>query len=245
MKQLKPFIAGLVIFLAMASQANSQVLIGLLFGEKLNKGPIEFGLNVFENISKTSLDNNSSYRYKIGFGLYLDYKLSKNWVIAGSLCFASPKGEKAFDATDPQFKRPPNQEVDSLILLSKTERTFNYFDLPITFNYRAFDRIGLGFGGYVSLLSKAIDYYEFEADDGKITYERSILADMNRIDYGVIGSIHYHFKGDPGAQIRVSYNLGLADLFRDSPKGNGNNQTMQAGVLIPIKFGLSSSDAAE
>jgi hypothetical protein len=245
MKQYKAKTVAIIILLALANHAKSQVLIGLLFGDKLNKGPIEFGLNVFENISKTSIDNNSSNRYKFGFGLFMDYKLNENWVVAGSLCFASPKGEKEFDTKDPQFKRPKNQTVDSLIVLSNTERTLNYFELPITFNYRAFGRIGIGFGGYVSMLSKAVDHYVFEEGDEKLTYERSILAEMYRLDYGISGGLHYHFKGNPGAQIRVNYNLGLADLFKDSRNGNGHNEAIQAGVLIPIKFGLTSSELTE
>ena len=60
-------------------QANSQVLIGLLFGEALNRGPIEFGLNIIGNNSYTTIDNGSIRRNKLGFGLYMDYKFSDNF----------------------------------------------------------------------------------------------------------------------------------------------------------------------
>ena len=50
--------------------------------------------------------------------------------------------------------------------------------------------------------------------------------------------LHYHFKGDPGAQIRINYQLGFAELFKDGALPNAYNETFQLAVLISIKFGL-------
>ena len=41
---LKKFLFLIIIAFIGVQQLQSQVIIGLLFGEKLNKGPIEFGL---------------------------------------------------------------------------------------------------------------------------------------------------------------------------------------------------------
>ena len=70
----------LIIFLILlsVSSANSQVLIGLLFGDKLNSPKTEFGLNGIYNTNTLSdISDPKNYR-SYGFGLYLDYKISDN-----------------------------------------------------------------------------------------------------------------------------------------------------------------------
>jgi len=226
-----------IIIIGFAQQTKSQVIIGLLFGEKLNKGPIEFGLNLAANQSTTSINNGSTYRTKLGFGLYLDYKINENLILSGAFFFSSPKGEKEFNESDPLYAL-----TDSLFSGSKTERIMNYFEFPLIFKYRAFKRVGIGFGGYVSYLVNAHDQYHLSGNDGDIVHQRSILPDLNRFDYGLIGNLHYHFKGNPGSQIQFNYLYGLGDILRNGDFSQGSNETYQLSVLIPIKFGVLPSE---
>ena len=234
----KKIIVG-ILFLTLIGiqQIQSQVLIGLLFGEKLNKGPIEFGVNVIGNSSATTLDNGASNRNKLGFGLYLDYKMSEKFIFSTGFFFASPKGQVNFNETDPYYLL-----TDSLFAGANTERILNYFEVPLLLEIRPIPNWGIGVGGYVSIMTRAYDYYKVSQDngDGDILHERSILENMNRLDYGLTGSIHYHFKGDPGSKIRVSYMLGLNNILKDSDV-NVYNEVFRIGWLIPIKFGLASS----
>jgi len=225
--------------LILVKQVNSQILIGLLFGEALNKGPIEFGLDIIANSSKTTIDNGSDNRNRLGFGLYLDYKIADKLILSGSFFFASPKGESNFNENDPLY-----DITDTLLTGSSTKRDLNYFDFPVTIEYRPFSSIGIGFGGYISYLMSANDYYKvtLEGNEGNVVHERSILSEMNRFDYGLIGNVHYHFKGDPGAQIMIKYMYGLADILKNGDNGNGSNETFQIGVMIPIKFGIVPSE---
>ncbi len=223
----------LIALMGFAKQADSQVLIGLLFGDKLNKGPIEFGLDLIINRSMTTIDNGSEPNSRLGFGLYMDYKFSNNLILSGSLFFASPKGEKNFNDKDPLYNL-----TDSLWVGSNTLRELNYFEFPVMIEYRAYDRIGLGVGGYISYMTNAHDYYELSTDDGDITHRRSIMSNLNRLDYGVMAGLHYHFDGEPGSQIQLTYTRGLAELLKDGSKGNGYNEVWQLGIMIPIKFGV-------
>ena len=60
-----------IIILIFAFSANSQVLIGLLFGDKLNSPKTEFGLQAIINHSTIS-DISDSENYRgYGFGLFL------------------------------------------------------------------------------------------------------------------------------------------------------------------------------
>lgn len=234
---MKKIIAGLFTIIIIASApVKSQVIIGLLFGEKLNNGNIEFGLNGIINYSNIDgLDNGGSPRSKFGFGLYLDYKISDKFILATSFFFASPKGQVNFNATDPFFTTPDSTLFPPADLT--TERVLNYFELPIMLEYRPMPNVGLGFGGYISVLTKAQDYYANTFNDIDASYVVDIRDDMNRLDYGLMGSVHFHFNGDPGSQIRLSYMLGLNELFKE-PYAAAYNETFQLAVLIPIKFGV-------
>ncbi len=67
----------LIILLTSVGQiAYSQMLIGLLFGDKLNNEKLEFGLNVSVNNTTISNSVNQTGFKSIGFGLYLDYKIT-------------------------------------------------------------------------------------------------------------------------------------------------------------------------
>src|ERR1700755_924540 len=84
MKQLKKhfkicFITGLI-FLS-ASKANSQVIIALLFGDKLNSDKLEFGLSGGLNQSDISNFPDAKSKSAFNLGLYLNAKLSGNWFL--------------------------------------------------------------------------------------------------------------------------------------------------------------------
>ena len=233
----KIIIVTLFLTIAGIQQIKSQVLIGLLFGEKLNKGPIEFGVNVIGNSSNTTISSGADNRNKLGFGLYLGYKMSEKFIFSTGFFFASPKGQVNFGESDPYYYL-----TDSLFAGANTERVLNYFEVPLLLEIRPIPRWGIGVGGYLSIMTRAYDYYKVSRDngDGDILHERSILENMNRFDYGLTGSVHYHFKGEPGSKIRFSYMLGLTNILKDSDI-NSYNEVFRIGWLIPIKFGLASS----
>ena len=61
----------------LVTQASSQVIIALLFGEKLNKGQMEFGLMLsptFCNITNIESETRTAF----GLSLYLTFKQSEN-----------------------------------------------------------------------------------------------------------------------------------------------------------------------
>src|SRR5215471_614597 len=62
-------------------QVNSQVLIALLFGEKLNSGGLEFGLTGGLSVSDISNISDAKTKTGLNLALYFNIKLNDKWYI--------------------------------------------------------------------------------------------------------------------------------------------------------------------
>ena len=228
----------LIIFLILlsVSSANSQVLIGLLFGDKLNSPKTEFGLNGIYNTNTLSdISDPKNYR-SYGFGLYLDYKISDKWIFSPSLFFKSPKGVRNFNKEE-SFS---GYLADSVFTNANTIRKMNYVEIPILIRYQFSPRIGLAVGFDMGFLTSVADIISYNEYDGTFTYKKDVRDQFNSINFEAIAGLHYHFKGDPGAQIRLNYLYGLTNVYKEETGREGYTRTIQIGVMIPIKFGIGS-----
>ena len=102
----KILLFSLLSFLLIPS-ARSQVLIALIFGDKLNTPNIEFGLNVGANF--TTMTNYPAAKYKTGLniGLYFNFKLTDHWYLHPELLFLNQMGSRGInnrDLPDPQLQ---------------------------------------------------------------------------------------------------------------------------------------------
>jgi hypothetical protein len=76
MKYLKDFkLLGVIVLLFLGHAANSQVLISLLLGDKLNSGGIEFGLDGGFSLSSLSGVEPSQAHSDFNLGFYFDIRM--------------------------------------------------------------------------------------------------------------------------------------------------------------------------
>ena len=73
------FVISTVIALGIAVNANSQVLIALIFGDKLNSPSLEFGLTAGLSLSTINNIPEAKYRSALNLGLYFDVRIKDNW----------------------------------------------------------------------------------------------------------------------------------------------------------------------
>ncbi len=228
------------LWLTLVPLAQSQVLIGLLFGDKLNNDRIEFGFNVSANLSTIDGLAQAKRKGDLGFGLFLDIKLSEKWIASPSFFFVSRKGARDFAVSDQLYPLP-----DTLQGSYDSQRTLQYFELPVMINYRFAKKFGIGLGFDLAYLNVARDYYVGDTENGTISVTHNIRGDVKHLDFGLVAGLHYHFKGNPGAQIRLNYIYGITNIFRDKNSRKGYNRTLQMGVMIPIKFGMGKGKDEE
>src|SRR4051812_2346334 len=132
-KKYKPVLLIALIFLA-ASKADGQVIIALLFGDKLNSDKLEFGLS--GGLNKSYLSNVADAKAKTGFilGLYLDLKLNKSWYLRLE---AVPKFPTGVSRLKPYSLDSP--ELDTLLKNGDVTRKIKNIALPMLVRYKLND----------------------------------------------------------------------------------------------------------
>ena len=128
MKQIL-FLAAL--FLASGS-VQSQVLISLVFGDKLNTGKIEFGLDGGLNMANLSGIDPASSANNFNLGFYFDLKLKNpSWMLHTGVIVKFTMGAK-----DLAVYSLDNPDLDKSFAGGSVERRLGYFNVPILMKYK-------------------------------------------------------------------------------------------------------------
>jgi hypothetical protein len=121
---------GFLIFITFfcITTAQSQVLISLIFGDKLNSEFLEFGLEGGANFSTISNMGSSALNPGFNLGFYFDLKSRKNpaWMINTGVIVKSPMG-----AQDIPVYSLNDENLDNTFAGGHVNREIRYFNVPI------------------------------------------------------------------------------------------------------------------
>src|SRR4051812_14156587 len=155
----------LLILTTCTTLVHSQVLIALLFGDKLNSGNLEFGLTGGLNVSKISNFYNTKARGGLNLGLYFNIKLNDRWYIHSE---AVPKFPTGATKLKPYSLNDAN--LDSLLSTGDVTRKIKNITVPLLIRYRIKNKFFAEAGPQIGLRTKAKDFFE----SGDLTYENKI-----------------------------------------------------------------------
>ncbi len=194
--------------------AHSQVLITLIFGDKLNTDKLEFGL--IGGLTASTLRNvadNPDAKYLSGFnlGFYFDIKLTEALFLNTGVLVKSPMGASGI------MPYPlGDSDLDSVLVDSQVNRRLRYFHVPILARYYLAKPIFFIEGGaQVALMNKAFDEFTldvFEKED--LVFKKDIIDQLNRIDAGLIGGLGFKLQKKLGMTIGARYYAGLLDIVK-------------------------------
>ena len=227
----KYIIASLLIFCSVSS-IHSQILISLIFGDKLNSEKLEFGLDGGLALCDIANLQESDVRPAFNLGFYFDFRLnqSSTLFIHTGVIVKSPAGTQGLTPYP-----TGNQELDILMTEGEVQRRFNCFYVPGLLRYR------FPFSGFVEagpqagLLSKAQDHFITKLKSKKdLVYKEKIIDDYNRIDFGFTVGLGYKFLNGEGMAIGARYYWGLVDILKDSAVPAQYNRIGYLFVGIPI-----------
>src|SRR5690606_19302913 len=139
-----------LIFLLSSSYANSQVLISLLLGDKLNSDGMEFGLETGYNFASISgMDSHKSLgSFNIGF--YFDIRMDEPWYFYTGVLVKSRLGGHKLSAEDLEFLQVYlYPEADDY------SQKLNYFLVPTLIKYKMDNHIYFEAGPQFGLMHKA------------------------------------------------------------------------------------------
>ena len=223
------------LFLIMSvSMVQSQVLISLLFGDKLNSETIKFGLDGGVNFSSISGIGSQRMLVSWNLGFYFDFKLKKSphWYLHTGVLVKSTMG-----ARDIEYTSVKDPEMDSLFMVGTIDRKLNYFNVPILIKYKLDNGLFFEAGPMLSLLYKGYDVYETEYLGEDLTLGVSTKDSLNRLDVGIEAGIGYYLKKRDGVYVGIRYYQGLRNVRRGASQLSQLNSTLFIYASIPIGAG--------
>jgi len=234
---------GLLLLIALLclAPAHSQVLISLIFGDKLNSPFLEFGLEGGANFSTITDLNSSGTEPGFNLGFYFDIRSKKNpaWMINTGVIVKSPMGAHGL----PVYSLN-DVNLDNTFAGGSVNREIRYFNVPILLKYQFKNRIYLKTGPQFGLLAKAFDEFKKEVNKDDVVYKKNIRDQIRVIDAGVALGAGYHMNVGNGLNVTVQYYYGLVPVMKgDGP--NVYNRSLYVTAGIPIGKGKAAQRRAD
>ena len=214
-------------FVLVGLTAQSQVLISLLLGDKLNSDGLEFGLETGVNWSKISDFESSNALGTWNIGFYFDIRMKNQWYLYTGVLVKSKLGLDELSQNDLQLLNttiyPENGDYSQKI---------NYFLVPALAKYKFDNHMYLEAGPQFGLMYKAWVEYNSDIDGREARIKESNKDLFNTFDAGLTFGLGYTlFKGE-GMTIGAKYYLGMVDVYKDI--SGTKNSAFFLKVNIPI-----------
>ncbi|TYA56686.1 outer membrane beta-barrel protein [Formosa maritima] len=229
----------LIILLFSGYQTHSQVLISLLFGDKLNSENIEFGLDGGADFSSLKgISSNTSPNFYLGF--YFDINIKKNpqWVFNTGVIVKSTMG-----AEDIAVYSLNDADLDAAFEGGSIQRKINYFNVPLVIKRKLGNHFYGGLGTMLGLRYKAHDVFTNKVKDKEdLNYKLDIKDQTTALDAGLMASVNYKILTNMGMNINLKYYYGLVNINKNDAEGKQYNRSVYLGIGIPIGSGKNKKD---
>jgi hypothetical protein len=214
-----------------AGSVKSQVLIALVFGDKLNTPNIEFGLNVGGNFSTLANHPDAKYKTGLNLGLYFNFKLGDHLYLHPEFQFMNQMGTRGVDNRD----LPGNDWDDETL---ETVREINYLTLVFLPRYKLTNQLFFEAGIRGSFLLSADDIWMVKPEErSELYYKDFIRPDLHNFDVGVDTGLGFKFGKGEGVNLSLRYSYGFLNILRDSSEPAEYNRAFHVQVGIPIGVG--------
>ena len=223
-----------IVFLMTVSTANAQVLISLLFGDALNTGKVEFGLDGGINlVSMDGIDEPKKLTaWNLGF--YFDIKLNDPaWMIHTGVIVKSTMGTR----NSPLYSLN-DADLDSAFIGGSVTTRLQYFNVPVMLKYKFNNHFFVEGGIMLGLLHTASDeFINSIQDTDDLSFERNVRKSYHPLDGGLMIGAGYRLLGGNGMNLGIRYYHGLVDVYIDDNTPNVYNRALYFSVGIPIGAG--------
>jgi hypothetical protein len=222
----------LIVLILFGYSAQSQILISILLGDKLNTGKIEFGLDGGLNLSTIQGIDEAKMFSGFNIGFYFDIKIFKNpqWMLNTGVIVKSTQGTDGL----PVYSLN-NPALDSSFIGGSVSKRNQYFNVPIEIKYLFKNRIYAKAGIMAGLRYKATDKFKNSiTDDDDLNFEVDTKDDYHPLDFGFVAGAGYRLMGGNGMNLGVQYYQGIVDISIDDSTPNMYNSGFYFTVGIPI-----------
>jgi len=216
------------LLLSFITPCRSQVLISIIFGDKLNSDKMIFGLMLGNGWNDLTGYSTSTMQSNFNLGLFLNLKLRHKFSLdfnALAKYKLGAKGLPVYSLNDPL--------IDSIFQYGSIQRTISYLGLVATLQYRCWKDLCIELGPQVILRTKARDIFKTAHESGDLKFEKDIASSLTRFDFGAMGGISWQFNKGTGVRIAARYYAGLIDIA-PSEAGMNATRSIQVNAFIPV-----------
>lgn len=207
--------------------ANSQVLISLLLGDKLNSDGLEFGLEGGYNFSTITGFESNKYTSTFNLGFYFDIRLKNQWSLYTGTLVKSRAGINLLTPTDLASLNTSTYPAEG-----EYKQVVNAFLVPVLLKYKLKNHFYLEAGPQFGLMYKAWVEYNSTVDNIEGRIRETNTDQLNRIDAGFMGGFGYQLMKGKGMTIGVKYYTGFVDVYKDM--SGTKNSSFYIKMNIPI-----------
>jgi len=215
------------LLLASFNMAQSQVLISLLLGDKLNSDGLEFGLEGGFNWSQISGLESSEYNRSFNLGFYFDIRLKDSWSLYTGTLVKASLGSGNLTINDLNaVGSAPFPEAGNY------DQEIRYFLVPILLKRHFSNRMYVEAGPQLGLRNQAFVKFESESEDLDISIKDYNKGQVNGIEFGLAAGVGYRLQDGPaGMTLGLKYHYGLSRVFKDF---ESYNRGLFLKINVPI-----------
>jgi opacity protein-like surface antigen len=237
---MKKFLLLLVLCFSF-HKMQSQVLMSLIFGDKLNSPNIEFGLEGGANFSTITNQPGADYRTDFNLGFYFDFNLKNpSWAFNTGVIVKSSlgaEGLRVYSLNDPN--------LDATFADGSVSRKISYFNVPLGIKYKFDNRFYVKAGTQLGLLSRAVDVFSQNYNGEDVEYKNNIRDKIHVVDAGLTFGLGYKFKVGHGLNLGLQYYYGLVPLLKGDDSPTQYNRSLYVTAGLPIGKAKAAKRAAE
>jgi len=209
---------------------RGQVLISILFGDKLNTDKLIFGLHVDYSWNKITNIEPQDALGKINLSLFFNVRINDHWRSQIEALAKYTRGGKGMDLYSLSEPALYDQFANAG---GSVERKISYVGLMGAIEYDIDRTWYLEAGPQLTIRTKAKDIFSAKTDDGDLELTRDIRDEIARWEFSVITGFGYKFGKGSGMALGLRYNWGLSDVQKNSP-GSQQNRGFYIVSNIPI-----------
>jgi hypothetical protein len=238
MIRLKKIILVLLL-LGPVAHSKGQVVMSLIFGDKLNTDDIFFGLHVDYSFNNLSNVHPSTTLNRFDFGLFLTFKMKERWRLNVEMMAKYNRG-----ASGMKPYKLGNPVLDSGYANGEFTRDIGYLALPVTMQYKLSKAFYLEAGPTVGLRINAKDKFTVALPEGESTLDRDVKSSTSSMDFGLIGGAGVLIGKAKIIAVGIRYTQGLSDVIKDM-QGPQYNQSFYVYTNLPIGRAKAARKKAE
>jgi hypothetical protein len=224
----------IALFLVISGTANAQVLIALVFGDALNTGKVEFGLDGGVNLVSIAGIDQAQNRFTWNLGFYFDIKLPDSaWMIHTGVIVKSTLGTKNL----PVYSLN-DENLDAAFSGGSVTTRLQYFNVPIMLKYKISRQFYVEGGPLLGLLYNASDEFTNSVkENDDLTYQVDTKNTYHPLDTGIMVGMGYRLMAGNGMNLGIRYYYGLVDIKIDDSTPGQYNRSLYFSLGIPIGAG--------